>query len=134
MGRLWVFVYGTLKPGGVGYAQFCRNQVIASQPAIAVGQLYHLPAGYPAMAPEEGWVRGVVLEFKDEQILAQLDAYEDYDPERAPGDNLYYRQLIQIYTPDRCPLGVAWGYLMARPTILALGGQLLPCGEWNIPI
>lgn len=128
---LSVFVYGTLMPGEIGYQQFCAGRVSQSQPAIAPGHLYHLPAGYPAMTPGTGWVQGWVLQFSDSKILSVLDQYEDYDPNRAPSDNLYDRQQVAVLTPTQQPLGLAWIYLMRTESVRALAGQYLPSGRWR---
>jgi gamma-glutamylcyclotransferase (GGCT)/AIG2-like uncharacterized protein YtfP len=128
---LKLFVYGTLMPGGVGYRQFCAGQVSQAQPAIANGQLYALPAGYPAMTLGKGWVRGFMLEFEHTEVLAQLDEYEDYDPQRSPAENLYYRQVLPIFTPDEAPLTIAWIYLMQSEQVEMLRGKYLPTGCWQ---
>jgi gamma-glutamylcyclotransferase (GGCT)/AIG2-like uncharacterized protein YtfP len=128
---LKLFVYGTLMPGGEGYQQFCAGRVFQAQPAIAQGQLYALPAGYPAMTLGEGWVQGFMLEFEQADVLAQLDEYEDYDPQRSPADNLYCRELLPIFTLDQTPLATAWIYLMPSNQVVALGGRYLPMGCWQ---
>jgi gamma-glutamylcyclotransferase (GGCT)/AIG2-like uncharacterized protein YtfP len=130
---LSIFVYGTLKPGGVGYQQFLGRYSVQSIPAVARGQLYDLPAGYPAMTVGDGWVQGVVLGLADPSVLAKLDAYEDYDPERPAADNLYYRTEIEVFAADaQAPaiLGRAWVYLMQPSQIQALGGHYLASGNW----
>jgi gamma-glutamylcyclotransferase (GGCT)/AIG2-like uncharacterized protein YtfP len=128
---LKLFVYGTLMPGGVGYQQFCIGRVLQAQSAIASGRLYALPAGYPAMTLGEGWVRGFMLEFRQAGVLAQLDEYEDYDPQRSPAENLYYRELLPIFTPDETPLATAWIYLMQSNQVAVLEGKYLPMGYWQ---
>ncbi len=128
---LQVFVYGTLMPGQSGYQQFCSGQVIKARRAIAPGQLYDLPAGYPAMTSGQGWVQGFVLAFASPQILAQLDDYEDYDPRRAMADNLYYREQLEVFSRDRTSLGWAWVYLMRSQFVQAMRGKYLPSGQWR---
>ncbi|MBW4553088.1 MAG: gamma-glutamylcyclotransferase [Aphanocapsa sp. GSE-SYN-MK-11-07L] len=126
-----VFVYGTLMPGQSGYQQFCAGQVIQTRRAIAPGQLYDLPAGYPAMTSGPGWVQGYVLAFANPQILVQLDDYEDYDPGRGKADNLYYRQQLEVFSRDRTSLGLAWVYLMRSQFVQVMGGKYLPSGRWR---
>lgn len=126
-----VFVYGTLKPGEPNYQQFCADYVVAAQEAIAVGQLFDLPLGYPAMTPGHLKVYGVLLSFANPEILQQLDWLEDYDPQRAIAENEYYRQRIEVYDTFLAPLGNAWTYLMALEQVRAFGGILLPDGWWS---
>jgi gamma-glutamylcyclotransferase (GGCT)/AIG2-like uncharacterized protein YtfP len=128
---LQVFVYGTLMPGQSGYQQFCAGRVIQAQRAIAPGQLYDLPTGYPAMTSGQGWVQGFVLAFANPQILTRLDDYEDYDPDRSSADNLYDRQQLEVFTPSHSSLGLAWVYLMQPQFVRILGGKQLSSGCWR---
>ncbi len=127
---LQVFVYGTLMPGQSGYQQFCAGRVIQARRAIAPGQLYDLPAGYPAMTSGQGWVQGFVLAFANPQILVHLDDYEDYDPGRAKAENLYYRQQLEVFSRDHESLGLAWVYLMRWQIVQSMGGKRLTHGSW----
>lgn len=128
---LKVFVYGTLKPGELNYQRYCSSNVLQAHPAIALGQLFNLPAGYPAMVLGTGWVHGFVLSFGDPKVLRELDDYEDYQVGRSPHQNLYERQVIATFTPTGQPLGSAWAYLMPPDKIHHLGGTLLPEGHWS---
>lgn len=128
--RLKIFVYGTLKPGQVNYQAFCSDKVISAHVAIAQGQLFSLPAGYPAMTLEEGQVHGFVLLFKDDATLSQLDDYEDYQVGRSPQHNLYERCLIETFAPTGQSLGSAWAYLMSLPRVYQMGGTRLSSGAW----
>ena len=44
-----VFVYGTLKPGGHYWPQFCEGKVSEVLPAKVQGKLYDLHVGYPGV-------------------------------------------------------------------------------------
>lgn len=127
---LKVFVYGTLKPGEFNYQRYCSGKVINANRAIAQGQLFNLPAGYPAMVLGEGWVHGFVLSFGDPNVLRELDAYEDYQVGRSPDQNLYERYRIETCASTGQPLGSAWAYLMSLEKTYRLGGRLLPDGYW----
>lgn len=136
---LRVFVYGTLKPGELNYQRYCASTVIAASAAIARGQLFSLPAGYPVMALGDGWVHGFVLTLSDPQTLRVLDEYEGYQEGRSPSiareslENLYDRQVIATFNSSQQPLGLAWAYLMPPDKIHCLGGTLLPHGRWDNP-
>lgn len=133
---LRVFVYGTLKPGGVGYRQFLQHYPVQATPAQARGRLYHLPAGYPAMTLGKGWVQGVLLTIAEPSLLATLDDYEDYHPERADPENLYYRTEIEVFAPGtgtpRLSLGMSWVYLMQPTRVETLEGHWLESGDWQL--
>ena len=125
-----VFVYGTLKPGESNYRRYCQGRVKESCPAIAYGQLFSLPFGYPAMTEGQSIVRGVVLTFEDSSIFSKLDRLEDYHPNRHPDENEYQRLAIESFNSDRQPLGKAWAYIMAFEKVRSYGGILLPEGCW----
>lgn len=135
---VYVFVYGTLKPGEKKH-HVCASHVVASKPAIANGCLYALPFRYPAMTLEAGIVHGTVLSFSNETILEALDAYERHDPAEfyayAPKQRLehneYDRQKITVYDQTKQELGQAWTYLMTKEQVQRLGGIFLPDGQWS---
>ncbi|MBE9181375.1 gamma-glutamylcyclotransferase [Oculatella sp. LEGE 06141] len=129
--RLQVFVYGTLKPGGIYYRHYCEAIVIDAHPAIAFGQLFDLPLGYPAMTTGDRPVYGFVLSFADWSILTALDHLEGYDPQRPAAENEYTRQLVEINDLDQQPLGMAWVYMMTVEQVTQLGGALVPSGNWS---
>lgn len=128
--ELKLFVYGTLKPGRARY-QYYSAKVINARVAMAHGQLFALPAGYPAMVLGEGWVHGFVLSFKDQSVLDELDDYEDYQAGRDPDQNLYERQRVETFDPTGQSSGSAWAYLMMPERIYQMGGVRLPSGQWS---
>lgn len=129
--ELRVFVYGTLKPGEINYQRYCAGKVSQEQPAIAQGQLFALPMGYPAMVVGNGWVSGFLLSFPDSAILRVLDELEDYVPGRSPELNEYQRQLIEVFDPEMRSLGQAWAYFMTLKRVHQLQGRFLPSGVWH---
>lgn len=131
MNTLNVFVYGTLKPGEANYQHYCAGKVVEEQKAIAFGQLYDLPLGYPAMTPGESPVRGFLLTFTDPSVLTALDELEDYNPNRLPHENEYERKQIETYSHSGQSLGLAWVYFMTLEQVERLGGVLLRSGWWS---
>lgn len=126
-----VFVYGTLKPGESNYDRYCAGKVIEAQRAIAFGQLFALPMGYPAMTLGDGIANGVLLIFTNPTILRNLDELEGYEPSRPATQNEYYRQEIEIYSLKKQSLGKAWAYLMTSEQVRRQRGVLLPDGWWS---
>ncbi|BAZ18160.1 hypothetical protein NIES4071_100430 [Calothrix sp. NIES-4071] len=134
-----VFVYGTLKPGEENYIKYCADRVIDSQPAFAMGKLYALPQGYPAMTQGSSPVWGYMLSFADSEILAELDELEDYHPSRHSSENLYNRQYINIFSQDHTKtspgrpqrIGQVWAYLMEESLVHQLGGAIQDDGLWS---
>ena len=125
-----VFVYGTLKPNQANYAEYCANKAIAQQQAIAYGELFALPMGYPAMTIGNSHVHGYLLSFSDASILESLDQLEDYQGDRASHENLYDRRLIEVFDLQGESLGIVWAYLMELTQITKFAGIALPDGLW----
>ena len=126
-----VFVYGTLKPGGYYYADYCAPSVIAVQEAIAWGRLYHLPMGYPALTEGDRPVQGSLLTFVSAEILDRLDDLEGYDPQRSPLENEYERRTTEVFGSDRQSLGLAWSYWMTEAQVQQWRGVLCEDNVWN---
>lgn len=126
-----VFVYGTLKPNEANYDQYCAGKVIAQQQAIAYGELFALPMGYPAMIVGNTQVHGYLLSFPDASILESLDELEDYQSDRDATENLYNRQQIEVFDLEGNSLGLAWAYFMTLAQVTKLVGIAQPNGCWK---
>jgi gamma-glutamylcyclotransferase (GGCT)/AIG2-like uncharacterized protein YtfP len=124
-------VYGTLKPGEINYQRYCVGKTILARPAIAYGQLYALPVGYPAMTSGDSPVHGFLLTFSSDRVLAALDKLEDYDPNRESIYNEYDRHLSDVFNLNGDLIGKAWVYQMSLERVRQKGGILLPDGCWN---
>ena len=128
---LKIFVYGTLKPGERNYQRYCVGKVVEQQRAIANGQLFALPLGYPAMTLGDNLVYGFLLTFADQLILETLDNLEGYEPSRPQSENHYNRSLIEIYTINERSQCTAYAYLMELKQVNFLNGVFLASGNWN---
>ncbi|WP_298921271.1 gamma-glutamylcyclotransferase [uncultured Nostoc sp.] len=126
-----VFVYGTLKPGEANYKKYCADKIIDVKRAFVQGKLFALPMGYPAMTLGNTQVYGYLLSFSNLRILNELDMLENYQPTRQPSENLYNRQIIEVYQLQSLSLGWAWVYLMTLDQVNQLGGFLQPDGWWT---
>jgi gamma-glutamylcyclotransferase (GGCT)/AIG2-like uncharacterized protein YtfP len=130
---LTVFVYGTLKPGGRYWPEFCEGKVLDSVPAKIRGELYDLHLGYPGLILRgDGWVHGYLHTFTTEVDFRRLDDLEGYDPGRPYPENEYIRKKIQAYSADDEPVGQAWAYEITRHVLAACRGTRLPGGSWPV--
>ena len=68
---LRVFVYGTLKPDEANYQKYCAGKVLNTTSAIALGELFALPMGFPAMTLGDRPVYGYLLSFSELPTLMQ---------------------------------------------------------------
>ena len=102
-------------------------------PATVAGALYGVPdpqGWFPALIAGAGVVHGWLYEAGPEfgeADLAQLDAYEDFDPEH-PERSLYIRDMIEAAGEDgtRCEAQV---YRFAQP--LPEGSRAIPGGHFR---
>ncbi|MFN6461462.1 MAG: gamma-glutamylcyclotransferase [Nostoc sp. DedVER02] len=126
-----VFVYGTLKPGEANYKKYCAGKVIDAKLALVQGKLFALPMGYPAMTLGDSQVYGYLVSFSSSNILNELDVLENYQPTRQASENLYNRQIIEVYEPQSLSYSWAWVYFMTLERVEQLGGFLQPDGWWS---
>ncbi len=135
--ELYVFVYGTLKPGGRYHERYCGVYSPVIVPAVVRGQLFDFPHfGYPAMTIGESWVKGCLLIFSQpsrlcSDILSRLDWLEGYRAVES-AENDYERSQLDIFDLNYQRLRSAWVYRMSVPLVLARGGILVPGGNWPI--
>jgi len=128
---LKVFVYGTLKPGGRYWPEFCEGKVVAYTPAKVRGELYDLHVGYPGLKLRgDGWVYGYVLELGEPAHLHGLDYLEGYVPGRPEDQNEYNRLRVPCFDLDGKPLGEVWVYEMTAATMARHSGTLIESGNW----
>ncbi|NEQ50291.1 MAG: gamma-glutamylcyclotransferase [Leptolyngbya sp. SIO3F4] len=145
MGTIDVFVYGTLKPGGIYHQQYCLPYLKQVQPAQVKGSLYDLPElGYPVMTPGENWVKGYLLTLNAVAMsgLDELEGYDrhglkDYDYFHIDEEFVeeyisqqeedYVRQRTTVFNLVGQSMGEAWIYIMTKPPA---GAVYLVSGEW----
>ena len=128
---LKVFVYGTLKPGEANYAGYCDRLVKSQTLGYTNGILYDLPVGYPAMTEGENKVQGFLLTFDNHNILDSLDLLEDYQAQRLPDLNEYYRRLVSVYDPNGKLIDRAWAYFMTPQRVKQYRGTIITSGWWS---
>lgn len=132
-----LFVYGTLREGGLNHAWLLRTHPEGLSRAWMAGRLFHLPTGYPAMVANSepaslqapGWVSGDFVGYEDEAeleaALADLDALEGVD------EGLFTREVL----PVRLGGGLrylAWVYLFHVERLPRLEREAIeiPSGDW----
>ena len=128
-----VFVYGTLKPGGHYWPQFCEGKVSAPVPAKIRGELYDLHVGYPGMfLSGDSWVLGTVLTFAKQADFAQLDVLEGFKPNRPNQLNEYLRLRVDCFNEHGERLGEVWAYEMTEATFKRFSATRIEDGNWLI--
>jgi gamma-glutamylcyclotransferase (GGCT)/AIG2-like uncharacterized protein YtfP len=118
-----VFVYGTLRPGQPGFAELgLSSRVDVSGPARVTGTLYDL-GDYPAaVLTGTGVIHGELLIPHDEIVLADLDAFEIFDP-------LDHQQSEYLRVATRCHGTASSIWVYVYNWTLA-GFPIIPSGDW----
>lgn len=128
-----VFVYGTLKPGGHYWPQFCEGKVSDVTPAKIRGELYDLHVGYPGVLLRgDDWVQGCVLAFPNKADFLQLDVLEGYEPGRPEEANEYLRKKVSTFSLDGQALGRIWTYEMTHATFQRHSSTRIVNGNWPV--
>ncbi len=129
-----IFVYGTLKPGGHYWSEFCAGKLAAEPVAAKIrGALYDLHVGYPGLLlNSDTWVQGYVLEFKHEADFLRVDYLEGYVPGRAESENDYNRLRVPCFSSDGEARGEVWTYEMTVSTMAQHKGTLIASGNWAV--
>ena len=134
-----LFVYGTLREGGVHHAWLQRTHPEGLTRAWAPGRLFHLAEGFPALVPGPeppapppgpGWVVGDFVGYEDpaelEAALADLDALEGVEEDR------FSRILLPVVLQGGHRY-TAWAHVfhVARLPRLERVATELPDGDWG---
>ncbi|KAB7844989.1 gamma-glutamylcyclotransferase family protein [Streptomyces mobaraensis] len=128
-----VFVYGTLRRGGVNYDAFLRGRTAGEVPALLAGAVLYEGPGYPfAVSAPAGEIRGELMTLAPAGRAAVLAALDELEGHR-PGDpgNLYDRVVRDVRT-ERGETVRAWVYLAAERVArrLRAEGVRVPGGDW----
>lgn len=128
-----VFVYGTLKPGGRYWPEFCAGKVKEPIAAKLKGELYDLHLGYPGLRLQgEDWVHGYLLRFRKETDFLRVDALEGYDPNRSYSLNEYIRLKAPAYSTDDLLLGRVWTYEITEQVFMRCQTTRIADGNWKV--
>jgi gamma-glutamylcyclotransferase (GGCT)/AIG2-like uncharacterized protein YtfP len=136
-GRLPVFVYGTLRPGGLYHPAHLLGRTTAEEPATLRGAVLHEGPGYPYALEDADAVPGVVhgelmtlVEEGYERVLEALDELEEY----RPGDpsSLYLREAREVTRTADGAAVRAWVYLAAPRLAARLRAEarIVAGGDW----
>lgn len=129
----YVFVYGTLQPGGLYWQSYCAGRVRSVSAARIHGKLYDLHIGYPGLRLEgEGWVKGCLLELPKPEDLARIDQLEGYDPARSEAANEYIRRRVACFDSFGEILGEAWAYEVSKAELSRCSGTWIESGVWPL--
>jgi len=124
----YLFVYGTLmRPFDTSVNRFLRDNSRFAGVATVTGRLYDL-GRYPGLVLDEAAGRPITghvyLLPNPAKVLAVLDRYEGYDPER-PESGEYRREFVEAHCAQM--KRTCWGYLY-KQDLRHL--PEIPCGNY----
>jgi gamma-glutamylcyclotransferase (GGCT)/AIG2-like uncharacterized protein YtfP len=135
-----LFVYGTLRDGGVNHAWLNRTNPIGQTLAYAPGRLFHLLTGegaamVPCVIPETrppgpGWVVGAFIGYEDEVDLDS--ALDNLDQLIGVTEGRFERKMIPVLL-ESGQTYAAWAYVFPverLPRLEREGAELLD-GDWG---
>ena len=132
----YLFFYGTLVAGNPNPVAAAIHAALEPMgPARTHGELYAIPdpAGwFPALVAGNDAVSGALYRAGatfDAELLARMDAYEDFDP-GDPAGSLYRRECIAVRREDGAEVPAAaylWNRAVPRGAEPICGGHF---GQW----
>jgi len=135
-----LFVYGTLREGGIHHGWLQRTNPAGQCLAWAPGRLFHLPeAGLPAMVlgsgatalpPSSGWVRGDFIGYENPEELEQ--ALCDLDQLKGVEEGLFERRICPVLLEGGQQFS-GWIYIFPADRLPRLEKEALelPEGDWT---
>jgi gamma-glutamylcyclotransferase (GGCT)/AIG2-like uncharacterized protein YtfP len=122
MGKIYMFVYGTLRRHEKNH-HYLNDATLVAEQAWTYGELYDTNLGYPMMKPSETKkVYGEVYEI-NQHHLKEIDILEDFQD--GSNENLYERIVQTIYTDNK--IIQAYLYLSDKNC-----EHFISSGDWKI--
>lgn len=122
-----VFVYGSLMRGFKNHDKVLKNRVRHTIKGRTTGELYHLPAGYPAIIEGKNDIHGEVFTLTQAKTMKSLDLLEGYLGEGK--ENLYERQKKKVICEDGT-VQECWVYVYADSSYVTRKGKKVEAGCW----
>ncbi|MGL4345745.1 MAG: gamma-glutamylcyclotransferase family protein [Cellulosilyticaceae bacterium] len=123
-----IFVYGSLMSGFWNYDKVLKNRVRKVEKAFVKGELYQLPAGYPAIVDGKAHITGEVMTITQQKLMKSLDLLEGYMGEGE--DNLYERHKKEVLLEDG-RVEECWVYVYVDQNEARRDGEPIRHGNWR---
>ena len=123
-----IFVYGSLLKDFWNHDRVLKNRVRSIKKGTIQGELYHLPAGYPAITSGSNLIHGEVCTLTHSKHLKSIDLLEGYT-----GDSnidLYTREKRTVTFPDGSTTE-CWVYIYMDESYVTQKGKYIAHGDWS---
>lgn len=123
-----IFVYGSLLQDFWNHDRVLKNRVRSIEKGTIVGDLYHLPAGYPAITSGENRIYGEVCTLSHPKHLKSIDLLEGYSGD--PKIDLYKREKRTVTLKDGSTTE-CWVYVYVDENYVKRKGKYIAHGDWG---
>ena len=123
-----IFVYGSLLKDFWNHDRVLKNRVRSIEKGTIQGELYHLPAGYPAITSGENLVHGEICTLSHNKHLKSIDLLEGYTGDEKI--DLYTREKRTVTLQDGSTTD-CWVYIYMHPDYVRRKGKHIPHGDWG---
>lgn len=123
-----IFVYGSLRQEFWNHDKVLKNRLRSIDPGTIKGELYHLPAGYPAITTGDDTIHGEVCTLSQAKHLKSIDLLEGYTGD--PSIDLYTREKKTVTFADGHTED-CWVYIYMDKNHVKQKGQYISHGDWR---
>lgn len=123
-----IFVYGSLRQEFWNHDKVLKNRLRSIVPGTICAELYHLPAGYPAITSGNDTVYGEVCTLSQAKHLKSIDLLEGYTGD--PSIDLYTREKKTVTYADGTQED-CWVYIYMDENYVKQKGQYVAHGDWR---
>lgn len=123
-----IFVYGSLRQEFWNHDKVLKNRLRNIELGTICGELYHLPAGYPAITTGTDTIHGEVCTLSQAKHLKSIDLLEGYTGD--PSIDLYTREKKVVTFADG-HTEECWVYVYMDENYVKRKGQYIPHGDWR---
>lgn len=123
-----IFVYGSLLKDFWNHDRVLKNRVRSIEKGTIKGELYHLPAGYPAITSGSNLIHGEICTLTHSKHLKSIDLLEGYTGNAEI--DLYTREKRMVTLQDGS-VTECWVYIYMDEKYVMRKGQHIPHGNWG---
>ena len=122
-----IFVYGSLLKDFWNHDRVLKNRVRCIEKGTIKGELYHLPAGYPAITSGENLIHGEICTLSHNKHLKSIDLLEGYTGDEKI--DLYTREKRTVTLQDGSTTE-CWVYIYMDENYVKRKGKYIEHGDW----
>lgn len=123
-----IFVYGSLLQNFWNHDKVLKYRTRSMHKGTLKGELYHLPAGYPAITTGETPIHGEMYVLSHPKHLKSIDLLEGYTGDE--NIDLYIREKREVTLEDGSTHD-CWVYIYRNEDYVKSKGKHISHGDWG---